>query len=426
MVSVHARLAPALLTMPENCGTLAAARCLADAGAPVWTATSARLAPGAWSSAVARRLRCPGLDRPEAAVDWLLEVGRRHPGMVLYPTCDDYAWLQAVHAKRLAGRFQTYGPGAGPIQALLDKRLLHEHCRAVGLDTPDTHFPETKDEAAALARRVEAPVLLKQRTQILSATHTKGRIVTRMDDLARAFQDFIVDNAHGRAIEDRMPGASMPLVQEYFTEGVSGSLLVSGFVDESGELFVARAAHKVLQFPRRLGIALCLEAIDLDADLARRIRELCVRVGYFGVFQVELLTVGDRRLLIDFNPRYYHYLAFDVGRGMPLPLFVHAAATGERRELERLVRDAAHDRGARAFSYTLQLNELLLAQRISGAMPREETSRWRAWHASYDGDLVDAVERRGDPLPTWIDLATRVYSRVRHPRAFVRQVALDR
>jgi D-aspartate ligase len=423
---VSSRRSPALLTMPEYCGTLAAARCLAEEGVRVSTASDRRFPPAAFSIAVARHARCPGLDRPDALVDWLFDAGARESGTVLYPTCDDFAWLQSVHDTRLRERFATYSPSEDVIDGVLDKKRLHEACGDVGIETPETHFPVSEDDAAALAARLEGPVLLKQRTQVLSRTHSKGMIVEGTLDLAGAFRRFVAENAHGRAVIERLPAASLPLVQAYFHEGVSGSVLVSGFVDETGSLFVARAARKVLQFPRTLGIALCLEAIDLDAPLARSLRDLCARIGYFGVFQIELLTVGERHLLIDFNPRYYHYLAFDIARGMPLPLMVQAAATRDRAELERLVASARTDRGPRAFSYRLQLEELLIAQRISGAMSATEAAHWREWFASHEGDIVDAVWHRDDRAPSVVDLATHVFSRVRHARSFVQKVALDR
>lgn len=198
--------------MPEHCGTLAAARCLAANGVRVSTASDRRFPPAAFSSAVASHHRCPGLDTPTELVDWLLDVGTRERGTVLYPTCDDFAWLQSVHDQRLRERFATYSPSEDAIDAVLD------------------------------------------------------------------------DNTHGRAVVERLPAASLPLVQAYFHEGVSGSLLVSGFIDETGELFVTRAASKVLQFPRTLGIALCLEAVDIGEKLSSAIREICLRTKYFGVF----------------------------------------------------------------------------------------------------------------------------------------------
>src|SRR5262249_41353571 len=149
------------------------------------------------------------------------------------------------------------------------------------------------------------------------------------------------------------------------------------------------------------------EAAPLDAELAEKIRALCVEVGYFGVFQIECLRVGGRFLLIDMNPRYYHYMAFDIARGMPLPLFAHLAACGDEGALAREVEEArAHSgNGASAFTYRLQLGELLLAQRLAGTISREEATRWRLWCASHRGHLVDAVLKEGDGMPSLVDAA---------------------
>lgn len=412
----------ALLTMPDHCGTLAAARCLGDAGVEVHTASDRALASGAFSRRVRARLRAPGLDRPGELVAWLLEYGARHPGTVLYPTNDELAWLQALHASAFARRFRTYSPDVDVIERVLDKERLHDACREAGVDVPETRFPTTREDARRAARELGGPVLLKQRTQILSRTHSKGRVVEPSEDAADAFDAFVRANAHAPEVRARMPSASLPLVQAYHAEGVGQSLVVSGFVDRTGAHFVARAARKVLQRPRRLGIALCLEAQPLDAQLAARVRDLCARVGYHGVFQVELLCVGPRRLLIDFNPRYYHYMAFDVARGMPLPLLVQHAATGDEGALARTVADAQPDRGPRAFSSALDHWELIVAQTLAGRMPLGEAAHWRRWRASHRGALVDAIDDPRDRTPMTVALAAHVLHRARHPRAFVRHV----
>src|SRR5580765_4674346 len=199
--------------MPEYCGTLAAARCLAEHGVRVTTASDRRFPPAAFSSAVARHVRCPGLGEPDALVAWLLEAGEREPRTVLYPTCDDFAWLQSVHDARLRERFATYSPSEEVIDGVLDKKRLHDACGAVGIETPETHFPESEEDAAELGALLEGPLLLKQRTQVLSRTHSKGTIVPRARDLPLAYRRFAAENAHGQAVVDRLPAAALPLVQ---------------------------------------------------------------------------------------------------------------------------------------------------------------------------------------------------------------------
>src|SRR5580704_3421062 len=75
----------ALLTMPEYCGTLAAARCLGEAGVQVWVAGEAPLTTAGYSRSVTRRMRCPPIEDAEHMMHWLVEVGGG-ADTVLYPT----------------------------------------------------------------------------------------------------------------------------------------------------------------------------------------------------------------------------------------------------------------------------------------------------------------------------------------------------
>jgi predicted ATP-grasp superfamily ATP-dependent carboligase len=414
----------ALLTMPEYCGTLAAARYLGEAGIQVWTAGEGP-APAGYSRRVSRRLRCPPPTQPERLLAWLLDLGVRHPGAVLYPTTDEYAWFQSLHEVALSRYYKLYAPSNEVIERLLDKRALHGICERVGIATPRSFYPENENDVAQIAATAPMPLLIKPRTQVLSRTHSKGRIVFQRDELLQSYRDYARENRYGRAVMDRMPKASQPLLQEYHSEGVSRSYLVSGFVDRTGELFVARAANKIMQRPRSLGIALCAEAAPLDEALAEKVRLLCVAAGYFGVFQIEFLRVGGGYLLIDMNPRYYHYMAFDIARGMPLPLFAHLAACGDDAALACEIQKArVHSGdGKKAFTYQLHFGELLLVQRLAGSISREEVAHWRRWYASHRGDVVDAVREDGDEMPSLVDAVMHLAHHVRHPRSFITHIA---
>lgn len=414
----------ALLTMPEYCGTLAAARYLGEAGIQVWIAGEGP-APAGYSRRVSKRLRCPSPGQPDRLPAWLLDLGARHPGAVLYPTTDEYAWFQSLHEVALARHYKLYAPPSEVIEKLLDKRALHGLCDQVGISTPRSFYPESEDEVARIGETAPMPLLIKPRTQVLSRTHSKGRIVFRRHELLQNYRDYVRENTYGRAVIDRMPKASQPLLQEYHAEGVSSSYLISGFVDRTGDLFVARAANKIMQRPRTLGIALCAEAAPLDEALAEKVRLMCLAAGYFGVFQIEFLRVGGRYLLIDMNPRYYHYMAFDIARGMPLPLFAHLAACGDDTALAQEIHKArAHSgNGKKAFTYQLHLGELLLVQRLAGSISREEVAHWRRWYASHRGDVVDAVREHGDEMPSLVDAVMHLAHHVRHPRSFITNIA---
>jgi predicted ATP-grasp superfamily ATP-dependent carboligase len=154
--------------------------------------------------------------------------------------------------------FRTYSPDVASIERVLDKRRLYEACDAVGIETPVTHFAESPDEVAAVVRHARFPLLLKQRTQILSASGTKGVVVRDSAELMGAYRKFIVSNPHAAELLQRIPFASWPMMQEFHPNAHAGSYLISGFVDRGHRELVAQSAVKVLQYPRTLGIALCM------------------------------------------------------------------------------------------------------------------------------------------------------------------------
>jgi hypothetical protein len=50
-----------------------------------------------------------------------------------------------------------------------------------------------------------------------------------------------------------------------------------------------RAATKVLQRPRKLGVGVCFEGVPVHQELASRLLDLFKRVRYHGVFEAEFI-----------------------------------------------------------------------------------------------------------------------------------------
>jgi len=418
---------PVLLTSADYCGTLAAARLLGQLGFRVTMAEPGRGGSASWSRHVARRVRCPPLSQPEAFVRWMLDFGRENPGHLYYPTSDDLAWLTSANLDALAPHFLLLSPPLAALGRLLDKASLHGLCAEAGVDTPRAWFPRDRGDLEAVAAEAAFPVLIKQRTQVLSDSHSKGMVVATPEALLEQFPRFERQNGHAPAVAAAWPEACRPLVQEFHAEGAEGSLLVAGFADRDGRVLAARASNKLLQRPRRLGIALCLEEAPLDPALTAALGRLCAGAGYFGVFHVELVRAAGRQLLIDFNPRYYHHMAFEITRGMPLPLFVVAAAKGDRATLARLELEALHaaEPLGRAFTHWLDLRVTVEGQRLCGAMTPTEATRWQDWAEAHRGATTDAVWDAADRWPSFFDVGSRLKDWVRHPRSFVRKTLLN-
>ena len=385
-----------LLLGGDYYGTLAAARCYGRNGIRVTMADESKRARAGFSRYVADRLVHPPLAEPTAVIDWLLRWGEEHPDTVLYPTNDHLAWLFAVERDRLGGAFKMFSPGEETIMTLLDKKRLYEACGEVGLEVAPSGG----------AGELRYPLLLKPRTQVSLASGIKGLIVRDREHLASQLARFRKLVAFSPALLARHPDIAEPMVQEYLAVGESNILSISGYVGDDGQL-LARASLKMLQRPRKVGIGLCFEGRAVEPRLTEQLAELCRRTGYQGVFESEFIVDGDRRLLIDFNPRFYSQMAFEVARGLPLPLLVWHAARGER---EHVAQELARARawapsGDEIYCHKTMLDLVLTLQRISGRMSRAEAKQWRGWHrrAARVGAATDAVRDPEDPLPAVVD-----------------------
>jgi D-aspartate ligase len=418
IMTTSAKMAPAMLLVPEYTGTLAAARCLAARGVPVHVATSSILAPALWTRAVTKRLRGPTLLCPSRILDWLLERSISESGAVLYPTCDELAWLLARHREDLEPHYRMYSPDMRAVRSILDKRALYSAAVEVGIDVPQTWYPETETELDQILCHVPA-CLVKPRTQTFYKVHAKGELARCPSDLKRVWRAYRSAKFAPEVVAD-IQDASLPMVQEYIPIKGAGVFSVSGFVNRSGQLLITRGSRKLLQDPPSAGVGVCFDAVEPPAHLVDRITKLCRKLGYFGVFEVEFLQAGERHLLIDFNPRYFGQMAFDIARGMELPYLVHLCAIGDEEgaRIEAAQAAAREASMVRYYRHQVALEWRLATGSIFGAVSAEERRRWREWLKQGSASSVDAFLMQGDPVPAVVVAAATVWRAMRHPRGF--------
>lgn len=413
-----------LLLGADYYGTLAAARCYGAHGVDVTMADETRGGRALFSRFVRDKLVHPPLATAGALVDWLVDFGERNPHTLLYPPNDHLAWLFAAEHDRLGRAFDTYAPPESAVFRLLDKPRLHDACAAVGIDVPETRVLDGGD---GWADGLRWPALIKPRTQVFLESGIKGFIVHDRAELDREIERFRALVRFAPVLTERHPEVAQPMVQEYLTAAETSIFSVSGFVTEDGRA-VCRAAMKVLQRPRKVGIGLCFESRELDAALTERLVALCRHVGYHGAFEAEFIADGGRHLLIDFNPRFYSQMAFDIARGVPLPMLVYWAASGDRARLDAELEAAQQHRpaGDEVYCHRTMLDLVLTLQGLSGQMSRGDVRRWRAWVRTHAATMTDAVRDPADRVPALVDAASWVRHFARHPRSFVRSFVLNR
>jgi predicted ATP-grasp superfamily ATP-dependent carboligase len=409
----------ALLTTGGYYGTLAAARSLGRRGIGVVLADGEPLAPTRWSRHVAYSMDCPPIESaPSRFIEWLLLLGAREPGRVLLATSDCTAWMFARYRNALARYFRLSLPPSAAMYTLLNKWRLYEACVELGIDAPRTWLPEGEHDLSRVRREARFPVVIKPQTQALLVPHHKGLVVPEASALGSLYGKLVSSTAHPSLLTRCDPRAPLPVVQAYVETGQRGIYALSGFIDESGELFVVRASRKVLQWPTRLGVGLCFESAEVLPSLAACVARLCRHVGYFGPFEVEFVGSEGKHQLIDFNPRFFGQMGFDASRGLDLAYLAYLAATGERTELEQAVRLARQETGrgsAGVYCHRIDLELSLGLLRCAGRISREDSASWHAWLTR--NRVTDAVLDRDDWGPGLAEAAAALVRRAIHPRS---------
>jgi D-aspartate ligase len=413
-----------LLLGADYYGILAAAREFGRRGVRVVMADEQRGARALYSKYVAERLLHPPLSRPRELLEWLIDWGIEHPGYVLYPPNDSLAWLFAAERESLSKAFRLLQPPVETLLTLLDKARLYEAAKNVGITVPPTALGS---RVACAEGAVPFPVLVKPRSQAYLTSGIKGWLAHDESELEQSLARFRALVSFDRVILERHPELSEPMVQHYLSEAETNILSVSGYFSDAQEL-VVRGATKVLQRPRKVGIGLCFEARSVEPSVVEQLRRLMAHVGYEGAFEAEFIVRGGDRLLIDFNPRFYSQLGFDIARGMSIPMLVYDAAKGAREafkaELDRA--QSWMPRGHEAYCHKTMLDLVLSLQSMAKSMSRAEAARWRAWHADHSAEMTDAVRDPDDRLPAVVDAARWMRDFARHPRSFVRSYILNR
>jgi predicted ATP-grasp superfamily ATP-dependent carboligase len=394
-------------------------RALGRAGIPVFVADSSWLAPARWSKYATRRLTCPTTRNVERYLEWLLAFGAACPGTALSPTSDELAWLFAANLPALQRDFRVVAPPLETLLEVLDKRRLHEACLRAGIPTLPGWFPADEGEVDRLSREIAFPVVVKPRTQLFHRTNSKGGIATDARSLRDLWRALVGSGCTEPGLRRSQPELAEPFVQAYAPGAGAGVLSLSGFVDRSGEVFVVRAARKVLLRPLQLSVGVWFEAAAVDPALAQSLRRLCRQVGYFGVFEAEFVSWKGSSQLIDFNPRFYGEMGFDQARGLPLAHLAYLTALGDDAAVRELAQQTNDEVPVGPFVHGLALGIEAKVLSLRRA-PAPEQRSLAAAREKRNGPLLDFVRDDDDPFPALLDAGNIVAQYFRHPRSLIR------
>ena len=167
-------------------GTVAAIRSLGRAGIPVVAVDTGLLSTGRRSRYARSYLSSPPFDSADWS-DWLLALGRDGVRRAIYATSDAVSFALADRREELSSVFDLYQPSLETMMCILDKGLLHQHARAVGIETPETWFPQSANEADRIVREVGGQIVAKPRSQLCASSGAKGMLIIQPLRIAAVF-----------------------------------------------------------------------------------------------------------------------------------------------------------------------------------------------------------------------------------------------
>ncbi|MFE4699129.1 ATP-grasp domain-containing protein [Streptomyces sp. NPDC056738] len=377
---------------PLHHGSLGVVRTVGRLGVPVHAVVEDRFTPVALSRHLTSGFVWPttGREEPLGLAEGLLSIGRRIGGRcVAVPTDDEAAIVLAEYAHLLKECFLIPPVPAHLPRLLACKASLHRICEEVGVPSPRSRAPTSRDELVDAGHALGYPLVLKNlapfsrlRTPAVSGTTT------------------VVPDE--RALLDRFPGAAPPpvLVQEYIPRQQAEDWITHIYAGADGVPRALFTGLKLRSWPPYAGMTARAVALR-NPELAGLAERLCRRVGYSGLADLDWRY--DRRdgqyKLVDFNPRTgAQFRLFENVHGVDVVRAMHLDLTG------RTVPEGAQVEGRVFVAGQLDFASVAAWLRRERRLPpdlRSERPTERAWLCRDDPLPAAAEAIRFTTLVTW-------------------------
>ncbi len=305
-------------------GAMGMVRSLGRLGIPVYLASDGRPMPTVRSRYLAGSFTVvhdpaePG--RLAAALEGVgRQLGRR---AVLVPIDDVGALAVNDHADRLAGWFLFPRPDPGLARTLASKRELHLLCRRLGVPSPETVFPQDREDVLGFLERARPPVVVKAIDPLLLYQRPGARSVViahTQEELLAAYDRMEVPERpepYAAGVHPRRPGVDLDVQR-----------LPGPPLPLPGRLHRHQATP--VPSPHRPDLA---RGLQRNPPLERATTEFLAAVGYQGV--VDLGWRYDARdgryKLLDVNPRIGGtFRLFVASNGMDVARALYLDLTGQ-------------------------------------------------------------------------------------------------
>jgi len=217
-----------------------------------------------------------------------------------------------------------WGTPAASIHAAEDRDAFHALCERLGIPQPEGGVASRPEDAAALARRIGYPVMVRP-SYVLGGRAMK---VVRSDDELAAYL---------REVYAELEGTPTILVDDF----VEGALEVDVDAISDGTVTVVAGIMEHVELAGiHSGDSACIvPPVHITAAAQERIRAYTVKlaeaIGVRGLINVQYLVKGDEVIVVEANPRASRTIPY-LSKAIGHPLAKYAALVAAGRTLADL------------------------------------------------------------------------------------------
>ena len=254
--------------------------------------------------------------RPTDFIEWLHELGRLHPGIVVLPVTDLSVPL-TIDAIASNAWIRSPLPPRASYESAIDKFECARLGELMGLRAPRTHLISVRDPGALDTLNLSFPVVLKPRRSVARTDHGTFRLgvtyATSVADL-RAKVAALAEIADDVLLQEKIVGTGAGVFALY----ANGS--PCGFF----------AHRRLREKPPSGGVSVLSESATPDTATQHAVERLLTSLSWHGVAMVELKIAEDGSAwLMEVNARLWGSLQLAIDCGIDFPFYLFQLATGQ-------------------------------------------------------------------------------------------------
>jgi D-aspartate ligase len=313
---------PVVVLVCHHHAGIGIARSLGRLGVAVFGIDSDRLSPTFFSRYCRGTFiwdlhNAPAKDSVAFLTEVSRKIGRR---ALLIPTSDIGAMFLAEQAGRLANKYIFPERSATLVRSLCNKQKMYYLARKWNVNTPETAFPQSREDVLEYLKTARFPILLKPIYNLVPGLRPWRMAIVNTE---RELLD------HYNAVEDTATPNVM--LQEYIPGGDEMTWTFNGYFDRDGNCPVAFTGRKLRNFPPYFGqasLAVCAKNDHVEKTTLAFMKG----IGYRGPLDLGYrYDARDGKYKVnDINPRVGAMFRVFVGdNGMDVVRALYQDMTGQ-------------------------------------------------------------------------------------------------